>query len=77
MKPASVFPARTYPSHSRAAAGTGGQNPCSSAWHHHTVLFVFIGFTSAGLPLAVTFSFLISSPLIDLASVILLASIFN
>ena len=38
---------------------------------------LFIGFTSAGLPLAVTFSFLISSPLIDLASVILLASIFN
>ncbi|MCZ4354570.1 permease [Roseovarius aestuarii] len=38
---------------------------------------LFIGFTSAGLPLAVTFSFLISSPLVDLASVILLASIFN
>lgn len=38
---------------------------------------IFIGFTSAGLPLSVTFSFLISSPLVDLASVILLASIFN
>ena len=38
---------------------------------------LFIGFTGAGLPLAVTFSFLISSPLVDLASVILLASIFN
>jgi len=38
---------------------------------------LFIGFTSAGLPLSVTFSFLISSPLVDLASVILLASIFN
>ena len=38
---------------------------------------LFIGFTSAGLPLAVTFSFLISSPLVDLASVILLASIFS
>lgn len=38
---------------------------------------IFIGFTSAGLPLGVTFSFLISSPLVDLASVILLASIFN
>lgn len=38
---------------------------------------LFIGFTSAGLPLAVTFSFLISSPLVDLASVILLASVFN
>ncbi|MCT8330809.1 permease [Albidovulum sediminis] len=38
---------------------------------------LFIGFTAAGLPLAVTFSFLISSPLVDLASVILLASIFN
>ena len=38
---------------------------------------LFIGFTSAGLPLAVTFLFLISSPLVDLASVILLASIFN
>ena len=38
---------------------------------------LFIGFTSAGLPLSVTFSFLISSPLVDIASVILLASIFN
>lgn len=38
---------------------------------------LFIGFTSAGLPLGVTFSFLISSPLVDLASVILLASIFD
>jgi uncharacterized membrane protein YraQ (UPF0718 family) len=38
---------------------------------------LFIGFTSAGLPLGVTFSFLISSPLVDLASVILLAGIFN
>ncbi len=38
---------------------------------------LFIGFTAAGLPLAVTFAFLISSPLVDLASVILLASIFN
>ena len=36
---------------------------------------LFIGFTRAGLPLAVTFSFLISSPLVDLASVILLASV--
>lgn len=38
---------------------------------------LFIGFTCSGLPLAVTFSFLISSPLVDLASMILLASIFN
>ncbi|MDP3874727.1 MAG: permease [Methyloversatilis sp.] len=38
---------------------------------------LFIGFTRAGLPVGVTFSFLISSPLVDLASVILLASIFN
>lgn len=38
---------------------------------------LFIGFTSAGLPLGVTFAFLISSPLVDLASVMLLASIFN
>ena len=38
---------------------------------------IFIGFTRAGLPVGVTFSFLISSPLVDLASVILLASIFN
>lgn len=38
---------------------------------------LFIGFTKAGLPLGVTFSFLISSPLVDLASVLLLASIFN
>jgi uncharacterized membrane protein YraQ (UPF0718 family) len=38
---------------------------------------IFIGFTSAGLPMGVTFSFLISSPLVDLASIILIASIFN
>lgn len=38
---------------------------------------IFIGFTSAGLPIGTTFSFLISSPLVDLASVVLLASIFN
>lgn len=38
---------------------------------------LFIGFTGAGLPIGVTFSFLISSPLVDLASVILLASVFN
>ena len=38
---------------------------------------LFIGFVGAGLPLGATFSFLISSPLVDLASVILLASIFN
>lgn len=38
---------------------------------------IFIGFTSAGLPIGVTFSFLISSPLVDLASVVLLASVFN
>jgi uncharacterized membrane protein YraQ (UPF0718 family) len=38
---------------------------------------LFIGFTKAGLPIGMTFSFLISSPLVDLASVILLASIFG
>ena len=38
---------------------------------------IFIGFTRAGLPIGVTFSFLISSPLVDLASVVLLASIFS
>jgi len=38
---------------------------------------IFIGFTKAGLPIGVTFSFLISSPLVDLASVLMLASIFG
>lgn len=38
---------------------------------------LFIGFTSAGLPIGVTFSFLISSPMVDLASLILLISIFG
>ncbi|MGB7594794.1 MAG: permease, partial [Erysipelotrichaceae bacterium] len=38
---------------------------------------LFIGFTSAGLSIGMTFSFLISSPLVDLASVLLLVSIFN
>lgn len=38
---------------------------------------LFIGFTSAGLPLGVTFSFLISSPMVDIGSLILLMSIFG
>lgn len=38
---------------------------------------LFIGFSSAGLPVGVTFSFLISSPLVDLGSLILLMSIFG
>lgn len=38
---------------------------------------LFIGFTSAGLPLGVTFSFLISSPMVDLGSLLLLSSIFG
>jgi hypothetical protein len=38
---------------------------------------IFIGFTSAGLPLGVTFSFLISSPMVDLASLMLLMSFFG
>lgn len=38
---------------------------------------LFIGFTSAGLPMGVTFSFLISSPMVDLGSLVLLMSIFG
>lgn len=38
---------------------------------------LFIGFTSAGLPLGMTFSFLISSPMVDLGSLVLLMSIFG
>jgi len=38
---------------------------------------LFIGFTSAGLPLGVSFSFLISSPMVDLGSLVLLMSIFG
>lgn len=38
---------------------------------------IFIGFTNAGLPLGMTFSFLISSPLVDLGSLVLLTSIFG
>lgn len=40
-------------------------------------ILLFIGFTSAGLPLGVTFSFLISSPMVDLGSLVLLMSIFG
>lgn len=56
-----------------AAALLGAVTPfcsCSS-------IPLFIGFTSAGLPLGVTFSFLISSPMVDLGSLILLMSIFG
>lgn len=38
---------------------------------------LFIGFTSAGIPISMAFSFLISSPLVDLASLILLSSVFG
>ena len=38
---------------------------------------LFMGFTTSGLPLGVTFSFLISSPMVDFASLILLTSIFG
>ena len=38
---------------------------------------LFMGFTTAGLPLGVTFSFLISSPMVDLGSLVLLTSIFG
>lgn len=38
---------------------------------------IFIGFTSAGLPLGITFSFLISSPLVDIASLLILVSFFG
>lgn len=38
---------------------------------------IFMGFTSAGLPIGVTFSFLISSPMVDLGSLVLLTSIFG
>ena len=38
---------------------------------------IFMGFTSAGLPLGVTLSFLISSPMVDLGSLVLLISIFG
>lgn len=38
---------------------------------------IFMGFTRAGLSSGVTFSFLISSPLVDLGAFILLASVFG
>jgi hypothetical protein len=38
---------------------------------------IFIGFTNAGLPVGVTFSFLISSPLVDLGALVLLVSVFG
>ena len=38
---------------------------------------LFMGFTSAGLPIGVTFSFLISSPMVDLGSLVLLMSVFG
>ena len=43
----------------------------------HVIIPLFIGFTSAGLPLGVTFSFLISSPMVDLGGLVLLMSIFG
>ena len=54
-----------------ALLGTG--TPCCSC----SAIPLCIGFTSAGLPLGVTFSFLISSPMVDLGSLVLLMSIFG
>ncbi len=52
--------------------------PCLELLHLSVhVLPLFIGFTSAGLPLGVTFSFLISSPMVDLGSLVLLMSVFG
>lgn len=54
------------------AALLGAVTPfCSSS------ISLFSGFTSAGLPLGITFSFLISSPMVDLGSLVLLMSIFG
>ena len=55
------------------AALLGTVTPCCSC----SSIPLFIGFTSAGLPLGVTFSFLISSPMVDLGSLIILMSIFG
>ena len=55
------------------ASGLGSITPfcsCSS-------IPIFIGFTKAGLPVGITFSFLISSPLVDLASFLILSSFFG
>ena len=38
---------------------------------------IFIGFTRAGLPLGMTFAFLISSPMVDVASMLMLMSFFG
>jgi hypothetical protein len=59
-----------------------GQRHRGLAGHGDALLLVFlhslfIGFTSAGLPLGVTFSFLISSPMVDLGSLVLLMSVFG
>jgi len=55
------------------AALLGTVTPCCSC----SSIPLFIGFTSAGLPVGVTFSFLISSPMVDLGSLVLLMSIFG
>lgn len=74
-------------------AGTDKENSWKVSWYRRKYNFcapwygnafcscssipLFIGFTSAGLPLGVTFSFLISSPMVDLGSLVLLMSIFG
>src|SRR5574344_1539346 len=55
------------------AALLGTVTPCCSC----SSIPLFMGFTSAGLPVGVTFSFLISSPMVDLGSLVLLMSIFG
>ena len=79
----SHFPPERTRAHARRALRARGQHACArcsgtlTPFCSCSSIPLFIGFTAAGLPLAVTFSFLISSPLVDLASVILLASIFS
>ncbi|HTN31753.1 MAG TPA: permease, partial [Pseudomonas sp.] len=77
---AELFPARAHPAgglRGFRANLTGALLGTVTPFCSCSSIPLFIGFTSSGLPLGVTFSFLISSPLVDLASMILLASIFN
>jgi uncharacterized membrane protein YraQ (UPF0718 family) len=56
-----------------AAAGLGVVTPFCSC----SAVPVFIGFVAAGVPLGVTMSFLIASPMVDLVAVSLLFSLFG
>lgn len=78
-----LFPTGAQSENSDALPWRWGEPDCRAAGHSDAVLFLFVDsalywiYQRGGCPLGVTFSFLISSPMVDLGSLVLLMSIFG